>query len=216
MPQDFFQNPRLVRQEDLEQTVRFDEEFQWFYEGRNGWWQYDDRTSQEIEVKFKENDKTFELLIAGFLYVIDLENMVQFRRNDRTRKRKIKRDRTSSPDIKGIAGLKYPHQVSTRPGGDGGESAQVAPPVISPPATDHNNDDNLLTSPPAPNNTPQTPQTPADSPPNSVSSSHQDLSAHFQHLNLADHGSSNDQTRTDNGHISTHFPVLYSNSDDES
>ena len=40
------------------------------YEGRNGWWLYDERTSQEIEKSFKKADQRCELLIAGFLYII--------------------------------------------------------------------------------------------------------------------------------------------------
>ena len=40
------------------------------YEGRNGWWLYDERTSQEIEKSFKNNELRCELLIAGFLYIV--------------------------------------------------------------------------------------------------------------------------------------------------
>ena len=43
------------------------------YEGRNGWWLYDERTSQEIEKSFKKSDLRCELLIAGFLYIIGKE-----------------------------------------------------------------------------------------------------------------------------------------------
>ena len=44
--------------------------WQWMYEGRNGWWLYDERTSQEIEKSFKNNELRCELLIAGFLYIV--------------------------------------------------------------------------------------------------------------------------------------------------
>ena len=90
-------------------SVLFDDEFQWFYEGRNGWWQYDQRTSVEIEKhhkvtsgkyrgqqniltngkqikrklilfsNVKDGDKRCELLIAGFLYIVDFEHMFQYR-----------------------------------------------------------------------------------------------------------------------------------------
>ncbi|XP_060077387.1 E3 ubiquitin-protein ligase rnf146-like [Ylistrum balloti] len=182
---EFFQKPKLIRQQDLEKTITFDEKYQWFYEGRNGWWQYDDRTSQELEIKHKNGDKLFELLIAGFLYVIDLENMVQFRRNDRTRKRNIKRDESNIEGVKGVAGLKYVNQnTNERPGAEGVEqprSRSGVLNVVTPTDTGH---DDAILSPPAPNNTPQTPQTPADSPPNSTSGSQQDLSLHFEHLSL--------------------------------
>jgi len=185
---EYFMKPILLRLEDLEKTLKFDDQYQWFYEGRNGWWQYDDRTSQEIEVKHKNGDKMCELLIAGFLYIIDFENMVQFRRNDRTRKRNIKRDVATASGVKGVAGLKYvnqqPSSSSDRLGGDGGEQQ---PPIINTVSPSDQTTDDAMLSPPAPNNTPQTPQTPADSPPSSVSSSQQDLSAHFQHLSLGDY-----------------------------
>lgn len=49
--------------------------------------------------------KRAEMLIAGFLYVADLENMVQYRRNEHGRRRRMKRDVV---DIlkKGVAGLR--------------------------------------------------------------------------------------------------------------
>ena len=95
--------------------------WQWMYEGRNGWWLYDERTSQEIEKSFKNNELRCELLIAGFLYIVgklalikwvlsksflsDFEHMLQYRRNDPSRRRKIKRDASSAPK-KGVAGLR--------------------------------------------------------------------------------------------------------------
>lgn len=45
-----------------------------------------------------------ELLIAGFLYIIDFERTQQIRRNDPSRRRRIKRDLVSIPK-KGVAGL---------------------------------------------------------------------------------------------------------------
>ena len=46
-----------------------------------------------------------ELLIAGSLYIIDFEHMLQYRRNDPSRRRRIKRDQASGPK-KGVAGLR--------------------------------------------------------------------------------------------------------------
>lgn len=62
-----------------------------------GWWQYDERTSIELEASYKAGERTCELLIAGFLYVTDLEAMLQLRRNDPSRRRRIKRDLATIP-----------------------------------------------------------------------------------------------------------------------
>ncbi|CAM9642683.1 unnamed protein product [Lampetra fluviatilis] len=77
----------------------------WYYEGRNGWWQYDERTSAELEEAFARGSTTMEMLIAGYLYVADLEAMVQYRRSEPSRRRKMKRDLLSAPK-KGVAGLR--------------------------------------------------------------------------------------------------------------
>ena len=105
--------------------------YQWFYEGRNGWWEYDERTTAELEEAYKTNEAKeepepgeessipgsdttttvnnahCELLIAGFLYVIDFEHMIQYRRNEPQRRRKVKRDaRDQIMNRKGVAGLR--------------------------------------------------------------------------------------------------------------
>lgn len=63
------------------------------------------------------------MLIAGFLYVVDIENMIQYRRNTPSRRRRIKRDLANIPDKKGVAGLSYRLCPPKRMGGDGGEGA---------------------------------------------------------------------------------------------
>jgi len=81
--------------------------FRWYYEGVGGWWEYDERTSTEIE-KYQNHREcnldsvpgAFELLIAGFIYIIDLDNRVQYRRGYPTRQRRIKRDLAGIPDCK--------------------------------------------------------------------------------------------------------------------
>ena len=125
IPVEFCNDPTLLRKEDLLREVSFEDGHQWYYQGMNGWWQYDERASTEIEESYKKGVKTLEMLIAGFLYIIDFENMLQYRRNDPTRRRKIKRDLLSIPDKKGVAGLKVmspgalsPHRLD----GDGGEN----------------------------------------------------------------------------------------------
>ena len=106
IPVDFLSNPELLCQQDVQKEAAMCDGYRWYYEGWNGWWQYDARASTELEEKFDCNHlQPFEILIAGFLYVIDFENMIQYRRNDPTRRRRIKRD-LSTISKKGVAGLK--------------------------------------------------------------------------------------------------------------
>ncbi|XP_006006807.1 E3 ubiquitin-protein ligase rnf146 [Latimeria chalumnae] len=105
VPEDFLDKPTLLSPEELKAASRGNGEYAWYYEGRNGWWQYDERTSRELEDAFSKDKKSTEMLIAGFLYVADLENMVQYRRNEHGRRRKIKRDIVDIPK-KGVAGLR--------------------------------------------------------------------------------------------------------------
>lgn len=113
---DYFEKPTLVKVTDNVQTAKTqpkentaqDEdksEYLWYYEGRNGWWQYDDKTSKEIETSFKSGKRSCTLLIAGFLYFIDFENMFQMRRNEPGRRRRIKRDKCDV-ESKGVAGIR--------------------------------------------------------------------------------------------------------------
>ena len=143
--------------------------------------QYDERTSQELEQHHKAGTSSCELLIAGYVYIIDLTNMVQIRRNDRTKKRRIKRDLICLPGRKGIAGLKVASENATpesdRPGAEGHEGSDVKPIPIA----RGRHSDPPSVSPPTPTNTPQTPQTPAESPP---TSSEPDLSVHLERLRL--------------------------------
>ncbi|XP_033645192.1 E3 ubiquitin-protein ligase rnf146-like [Asterias rubens] len=117
IPVEYFNNPTLVGK-DVKETKEVDLEtetdhYAWFYEGRNGWWQYDERTNVELEESYNAKKRSFELLIAGYMYVVDLDNMLQMRRHDQSRRRRIKRDLISAPK-KGIAGLKIAaHQDSS-------------------------------------------------------------------------------------------------------
>uniref|UniRef100_A0A3Q1KGV8 E3 ubiquitin-protein ligase n=1 Tax=Anabas testudineus TaxID=64144 RepID=A0A3Q1KGV8_ANATE len=109
VPDDFLERPTLLSPEELKASAGgrggAASDHAWYYEGRNGWWQYDERTSRELEDAFSKGKKTAEMLIAGFLYVADLENMVQYRRNEHGRRRKMKRDILNIPK-KGVAGLR--------------------------------------------------------------------------------------------------------------
>ena len=66
---------------------------------------YDQRTNDEIDQAFIRGDRRLEILIVGHLYVIDFENMHQYRSNDTHRRRRIKYDLISAPK-KGVAGLR--------------------------------------------------------------------------------------------------------------
>lgn len=121
---DYLENPTLIKVVDKDNKeskaskadvkhVEDDDpqEFGWYYEGRNGWWAYDEKTSTEVEKAFKNGQRTCILLIAGFLYVIDFENMFQTRKNEPGRRRRIKRDKRDV-ESKGVAGIRIP--TSTR------------------------------------------------------------------------------------------------------
>ncbi|XP_067644161.1 uncharacterized protein wnd isoform X1 [Eurosta solidaginis] len=105
IPPEFLDHPDLVNGiDDICVTKSTEDGYQWFYEGRNGWWQYDDRTSQDIEEAFKKGEKSCIILVAGYVYVVDLEAMVQQRQNEPVRCRRVKRDLATIPK-KGVAGL---------------------------------------------------------------------------------------------------------------
>nr|CAD7569117.1 unnamed protein product [Timema californicum] len=54
IPTDYLEKPQLLEQSNVEKVAgEFDDGYQWFYEGRNGWWQYEERTSADIEEVFK-------------------------------------------------------------------------------------------------------------------------------------------------------------------
>lgn len=77
----------------------------WYYEGKNGWWQYDERTTKELEEAFMKKHKQCTVLIAGNVYNIDFTIYHQYRLNDASKYRRVKRDFYDRPK-KGIAGIK--------------------------------------------------------------------------------------------------------------
>ncbi len=84
--------------------------YKWYYEGRNGWWQYEERASVQLEEAFINEDQSTELVVAGFVYIVDIKDMVQYRKNYPTRRRRVKRDKANA-DKKGVAGLKSSAQA---------------------------------------------------------------------------------------------------------
>ena len=64
---DYLENPTLIKvvdkdnkeskasKSDVKHVEDEDpQEFVWYYEGRNGWWAYDEKTSTEVEIAFKK------------------------------------------------------------------------------------------------------------------------------------------------------------------
>lgn len=106
IPVRFLEHPQLVNGvEDLFKSTPTDDGYQWYYEGRNGWWQYDERTTQDIEEAYKKGEKSCTILVAGYVYAVDFDAMLQQRQNDMSRRRRVKRDLDSIPK-KGVAGLR--------------------------------------------------------------------------------------------------------------
>ncbi|KAM7368053.1 hypothetical protein PAMP_014306 [Pampus punctatissimus] len=137
VPEDFLERPVLLSPEELKAAAAGASrggvtgsgshgDYAWYYEGRNGWWQYDERTTRELEEAFAKGRKSTEMLIAGFLYVADLEKMVQYRRNENGRRRKIKRDVVDIPK-KGVAGLRLDPEPAPIP---------ASPVLVTPAATE--------------------------------------------------------------------------------
>eukprot|EP00794_Sanderia_malayensis_P004674 gene4674-5283_t len=115
VPSDYFDKPIVVEvnKERLTKSAKASSitkkadtgTYKWYYEGRNGWWQYEERASIQLEEAFLNDDQSTELVIAGFIYIVDIKDMVQYRKNYPTRRRRVKRDRAGA-NKKGIAGLK--------------------------------------------------------------------------------------------------------------
>ncbi|XP_069701638.1 E3 ubiquitin-protein ligase rnf146-like isoform X1 [Periplaneta americana] len=149
IPTDYFEKPVLVAQNNSDKdNTGFDDGYQWFYEGRNGWWQYDERTSRELETAYKKGERICELLVAGLLYVADFDAMLQVRRNDPSRRRRIKRDLATIPK-KGVAGLRLEGSQSVTEAEEDGRPKS--------PSSQGTSDGALTPTPIPPTNTPQTP-----------------------------------------------------------
>lgn len=116
----YFDDPEVVDykamsscDEGREETSEDVDRYQWYYEGRNGWWQYEETSSAELEKAHKDGKRSCELPIAGFLYFVDFDSMVQFRKTDPGRRRRIKRD-VLDAEKKGVAGLRLQHASNQR------------------------------------------------------------------------------------------------------
>ena len=139
-----------------------------------GWWQYDERTCSELESAYKRSQRLCELLIAGFLYVIDFDQMLQYRKTDLSRRRRIKRDLASIPK-KGVAGLRMEQSEAANNNIEADTSTLDLLSVAASRAALNSNScliPNQIMTPQTPSNTPQTPQTPR-SPPSPAPGAHQ-------------------------------------------
>ncbi|BET03181.1 RING finger protein [Nesidiocoris tenuis] len=106
IPSDYLEMPDLLEvPEPSIPAADGQEAFQWFYEGRHGWWEYDPRANADLEAAFLAGESKAELLIAGCLYLIDLHGMMQYNKNDPGKRRTVKRDRVGVA-CKGVAGIR--------------------------------------------------------------------------------------------------------------
>lgn len=108
IPDGYLESASVLRKasQELNDTppLEASEDWQWFYEGRNGWWRFETRNNDELEEGLRSGLKTIETLICGNIYVMDLVLMEQYQKDRPNRKRRMKRDVKSS-QCKGVAGL---------------------------------------------------------------------------------------------------------------
>jgi len=109
IPHGFLESAEVLSKasQELNDTPPVDateQQWQWFYEGRNGWWRFESRNNEDLEEAFRGGKQQVETLICGNIYVINLASMEQFQKSMPQRKRRIKRD-LKSAQCKGVAGL---------------------------------------------------------------------------------------------------------------
>ncbi|CAG0894790.1 unnamed protein product [Darwinula stevensoni] len=178
IPQEYLDHPHLINNIDLHKDYAFEDGYQWFYEGRNGWWQYDERTSADLENAYKQGDRTCEVLIAGLFYVIDFNNMLQIRRNDPSRRRRIKRDLASIPK-KGVAGLRIESSAEESLVEERGHRQTLSSdPLARGPS--------FSPIPVPPTNTPQTPHTPSTGSSSSSPQQQESMLMYLEQLRIQD------------------------------
>nr|AHY82406.1 ring finger protein 146 [Schmidtea mediterranea] len=99
---EYLKNPKIIKQESSTNV----NQYKWYYEGVEGWWEYEIRSCDEIENAFNSGAIECDIDVSGYTYKIDFKNMLQYRIDRPNRKRTIKRD-LSCNDRKGIAGILY-------------------------------------------------------------------------------------------------------------
>ena len=41
----------------------WDQDWSWYYEGRNGWWRFEERNSEELETEFRRGGGQVEIVL---------------------------------------------------------------------------------------------------------------------------------------------------------
>ncbi|ODM97902.1 hypothetical protein Ocin01_08778 [Orchesella cincta] len=104
IPFSILSNPVVEDLNQLTDSLKQDNRRKWYYEGRQGgWWQYDERTMNELETAFSNNFPTCRFVAAGHVYVVDFTHMMQYRLGSENIFRRIKNG--DSDGVKGVAGI---------------------------------------------------------------------------------------------------------------
>ncbi|ODN00195.1 hypothetical protein Ocin01_06485 [Orchesella cincta] len=126
IPYSVLTNPHLKDVSQLTKEPKVANGYQWYYESRSGgWWQYDERTMQDLEKAFSNKLLTCQLLLAGHIYVVDFTQMIQYRSNNRNVSRRIKRG--INLEKRGVAGIRISGNNSGD-GSNGGANNDSSPP----------------------------------------------------------------------------------------
>ncbi|CAL8100816.1 unnamed protein product [Orchesella dallaii] len=129
IPYSVLTNPHLKDVSQLTKEPKVANGYQWYYESRGGgWWQYDERTMQELEKAYSSKLLTCQLLLAGHIYVVDFTQMIQYRSNNRNVSRRIKRG--INCEKRGVAGIRIAGNNSGD-GSNGGTNNGSPPPPPS-------------------------------------------------------------------------------------
>jgi len=107
IPNNFIKDPTNYVKSSIQISNEDQPKHEWFYSGKSGWWQYDSRTSTELEKAHTLKLHEVQLLIAGSIYTINLDNMTQYQTDGSSRHRNVKRQLVSSDatNLAGIAGI---------------------------------------------------------------------------------------------------------------
>ena len=115
IPAELVARPDSLAADEAEEELKC---VSWMYEAKGGgWWLYEKRLSDEIELAFNGKESSqVKVQISGFVYIIDFEQMVQYRIEKPDRKRNIKREvNCSDKDYKGVAGIPVNKTVKEKP-----------------------------------------------------------------------------------------------------